>query len=148
MPANMQRGLHSVRYVDMQQHRSVHSSDMHSSGQMLDSELMHGSEGEGLEQGQRELRWDVMLGVDRHGHVLLRTSQMLDSELMHGSEGEGLEQGQRELRWDVMLGVDRHGHVLRLQGWLYVEEQRVCSQCVQLPRWHASCREWHWRHTV
>ena len=106
MPANMQRGLHSVRYVDMQQHRSVHSSDMHSPGQML------------------------------------------DSELMHGSEGEGLEQGQRELRWDVMLGVDRHGHVLRLQGWLYVEEQRVCSQCVQLPRWHASCREWHWRHTV
>ena len=54
----------------MQQPRSLHSSDMHSPGEVLDSELMHSSEGEGLEQGQRELRWHVMLGVGGHGHVL------------------------------------------------------------------------------
>ena len=90
----------------MQRHRSLHSSDMHSQGEVL------------------------------------------ESELMHSSEGEGLEQGQRDLRRDILLSIGRHRHVLRLQGWLYIEEQCVCSQCVQLPRWYASCRDWHWRHTV
>ena len=132
----------------MQRHRSLHSSDMHSQSEMLDSELMCVWEGEGLEQGQRQLRRDDMLRVGRHRHVLLRPGEMLESELMHSSEGEGLEQGQRDLCRDVMLGVGRHRHVLWLQGWLHVEEQCVCSQCLQLPRWHASCRDWHWGHTV
>ena len=66
----MQRGLHSVRCVDMQQHRRLHSGDMRSQGEVLDSEHMHIAEGEGLEQGQCGLCGDVMLGVGGYGHVL------------------------------------------------------------------------------
>ena len=104
----MQRGFHSVRSVDMQRHRSLHSSDMHSQGEMLDSELMCVREGEGLDQGQRQLRRDIMLSIGRHQHVLLRAGQMLDSELMCVWEGEGLEQGQRQLRRNIMLSIGRH----------------------------------------
>ena len=54
----------------MQQHRRLHSGDMHSQGEVLDSEHMHVTEGEGLEQGQRRLRRDVVLSLRGHRHVL------------------------------------------------------------------------------
>eukprot|EP01047_Picozoa_sp_COSAG01_P019889 COSAG01_NODE_1119_length_11633_cov_4.612190_6_plen_69_part_00 len=60
---------------------------------------------QGPEQGRRELRWHVMLGIGRHRHVLLSTGEVLDSELMHSMVGQGLEQGQLELHQYVMLGV-------------------------------------------
>jgi hypothetical protein len=84
----------------------------HSISEVLDSERMHSSKGEGPEQGQLELHQYIMLGISGHGHVLLCACKVLDSELMHSSEGEGLEQGQRGLCRDVLLGVGGHGHVL------------------------------------
>jgi hypothetical protein len=86
---------------------------------MLDSELMHSSEGEGLEQGQRGLCGDVMLSIGRHRHVLLRTGQMLDSELMYVWEGEGLEQGQRDLRRGAMLSIGGLGQLLFVFAAVY-----------------------------
>jgi hypothetical protein len=50
------------------------TSEQHCPCDVLDSELMHSTEGEGLEQGQVELHRYVMLGIGGHGHVLLTSS--------------------------------------------------------------------------